>query len=100
MSKIFSVVSVYAPNECIAWGFRVPGFVRDEDDFWDLEDAEEMYEMATDCLEIEAQTYVFGDGESVRADDNDMKMLTEDFIDDECDCIEVNSFVVYVDEED
>ena len=100
MSKLFSVVSVYAPNECIGWDFRVPGFVRDEDDFWDIEYADDMYEMATGYLEIEAQTYVFGEGESVSADDNDMKMLTEDFIDNECDCIEVNSFVVYVDEED
>lgn len=100
MSKVFSVVSVYAPNECIGWDFRVSGFVRDEDDFWDIEGTEEMYEMATGYLEIEAQTYVFGEGESVSADDNDMKMLTEDFIDDECDCTEVNSFVVYVNEED
>jgi hypothetical protein len=91
MSKIFSVVEAYNGielMECIT-----PGFIRDADDFFCVDDMMEFYEEAIDDVEVSVSTYIFGEGESVNVDDEDMEMITDDFIA-ECDCIEVNKFVV------
>ena len=100
MSKIFSKVEAYDSDGMQSVEFRVAGWIRDEDDFFDCEDMDEFFEDATGDIEVEVQTYSFGDGESENASDSDMEALTEDFINNECDCIEVINFVIIKEDED
>ena len=99
MSKIFSKVEAYDSRGMQSVEFRVAGWVRDEDDFFDCDDMYEFYEDAAGDIEVEVQIYSFGYGESENASDRDMEVLTEDFIDNECDCIEVINFVIIKEEE-
>jgi len=94
MSKIFSQVEAYDGEGMQSVEFRVAGWVRDEDDFFDCDRMDEFYENAAGDIEVEVQIYSFGDGESENASDEDMKALTENFINNECDCIEIINFVI------
>ena len=94
MSKIFSKVEAYDGAGMQSVEFRTSGWVLDEDDFFDCDGMDDFYEDAEGDIEVDVQIYSFGDGESENADDADMKMLTEEFIDNECDCIEVRNFVI------
>lgn len=100
MSKIFSKVEAYDANGMQSVEFRVAGWIRDQDDFLDCDGMDEFYEEARGDLEVEVQIYSFGYGESEKASDNDMEELTEDFIDNECDCIEVINFVIIKEDEE
>lgn len=94
MSKIFSKVDAYDADGMQSVEFRTPGWILDEDDFLECDGMDGFVDDAEGDVEVEVQIYSFGDGESVSADDADMKMLTEEFIDNECDCIEVRNFVI------
>ena len=100
MSKIFSKVEAYDSRGMQSVEFRTSGWVRDEDDFFDCDEMDEFYEDAAGDIEVEVQTYSFGYGESENASERDMEALTEDFIDNECDCIEVINFVIIKEDED
>ena len=97
MSKIFSKVEAY--NGVSLVEFIASGWVRDEDDFLGCDDMDEFIEDATGDIEVEVQIYSFGYGESENASDRDMEGLTEEFIDNECDCIEVINFVIIKEDE-
>lgn len=99
MSKIFSCVEAYDDKGRQSVDFRVAGWVRDEDDFFDCDDMDEFYEDAEGDLEVVVNVYSFGEGESESASDDEMRMLTEEFIDNECDCIEVINFVIIKEED-
>ena len=94
MSKIFSCVEAYDDEGRQSVEFRVAGWVRDEDDFFDCDDMDEFYEDAKGDIEVVVNIYAFGEGESESASDDEMRMLTEEFISHECDCIEVINFVI------
>ena len=100
MSKIFSCVEAYDREGMQSVEFRVAGWVLDEDDFFDCDGMDDFYDEAKGDLEVEVQVYSFGNGESESANDEDMKMLTEEFIDNECDCVEVRNFVIIKEDEE
>ena len=97
MSKIFSKVEAY--NGVSLVEFIASGWVRDEDDFLYCDDMDEFVEGAVGDIEVEVQIYSFGYGEYENASDRDMEGLTEEFIDNECDCIEVINFVIIKEDE-
>lgn len=99
MSKIFSHVEAYDEKGMQSVEFRVAGWVRDEDDFFDCDTMDEFFEDAKGDLEVVVQVYSFGEGESEAASDDEMYMITEQFIDEKCDCIEVINFVIIKEEE-
>lgn len=94
MSSIFSKVEAYDSDGRQSVDFRTPGFVRDESDFLDIDGMDDFLEDAVGDIGVSVEVYIFGTGESNDATDEEMRALTEDFIDQECDCIEVINFVI------
>ena len=98
MSKIFSRIEVYD-------GFKmyesyVPGWVQDADDFFDTDFGSNFMSAIFNELDVDVRIYCFGDGESENADEEDIAMLTDEFIDKECDCIQGVAFTIYMNTED
>lgn len=98
MSKIFSCIE--ASDGFHAWGFTVPGWVQDEDDFLCTDHGSEITEMMMNDIDIEVRIYCYGEGESVAADDDDIEMLTEEFINNECDCIQTINFTIIMEDKE
>lgn len=94
MSKIFSHVTV--TDGFKSYEFYAPGWVQDEDDFFNTDCGWEM----TGTIDVDVRIYCFGDGESENADDADIAMLTEEFIEKECDCIQGIGFTIYMEDEE
>ena len=86
MSKMFSVVTLDAPNSLMTEHF-VPG---SPDGLDELLTCDEISEVLSewplgDTIEAKIQTYLYGDGETVRADVEDLAFFQERF--DELDAI-------------
>lgn len=98
MSKVFS--HVIATDGFKSYEFYVPGLVQDEDDFFNTDCGWEMIGAITGAIDVDVRIYCFGDGESERADETDIAMLTEEFIEKECDCIQGIGFTIYMEDEE
>jgi hypothetical protein len=98
MSKIFSCVE--ASDGFHAWGFTAPGWVQDEDDFLCTDRGSEIAELMMSDLDVDVRIYCYGEGESESATEEDVEELTEDFINNECDCIRGVGFTIYMEDED
>lgn len=98
MSKIFSHIAV-SDGFC-SWEFNAPGWVLDEDDFANTDAGSSIMDIAIGELDVDVRIYCFGEGESVSADADEVEMLTEEFIDKECDCIQGVGFTIYIEEEE
>ena len=97
MSKMFSVVTLDAPHSLMTEHF-VPG---SPDGLDELLDCDEISEVLAewplgDTIEAKIQTYLYGDGETVRADEEDLAFFREHFDElnasDALDCISDHSF--------
>lgn len=97
MSKIFSCVEVSDGFHC--WWFTAPGFVQDDDDFLWTDRGAEIAELAMSDLDVDSKIYCYGEGESEPATEEDLELLTEEFIDKECNCIRGVGFIVHIDED-
>ena len=80
MSKMFSVVTLDAPHFLMTEHF-VPG---SPDGLDELLDCDEISEVLAewplgDTIEAKIQTYLYGDGETVRADEEDLAFFREHF---------------------
>ena len=105
MSKMFSVVTLDAPHSLMTEHF-VPG---SPDGLDELLDCDEISEVLAewplgDTIEAKIQTYLYGDGETVRADEEDLAFFREHFDElnasDALDCISDHSFSFESDELD
>lgn len=105
MSKMFSVVTLDAPHSLMTEHF-VPG---SPDGLDELLDCDEISEVLAewplgDTIEAKIQTYLYGDGETVRADKEDLAFFREHFDEldasDSLDCISDHSFSFESDELD
>ena len=97
MSKIFSCIE--ASDGYHAWGFTAPGWVQDEDDFLCTDRGSDIAELMMSDLEVDVRIYCYGEGESDSATEEDVEALTEDFINNECDCIRGVAFTIYMEGE-
>ena len=97
MSKMFSVVTLDAPNSLMTEHF-VPG---SPDGLDELLTCDEISEVLSewplgDTIEAKIQTYLYGDGETVRADVEDLAFFQEHFEELDAigalDCISEHSF--------
>ena len=97
MSKMFSVVTLDAPHSLMTEHF-VPG---SPDGLDELLNCDEISEVLAewplgDTIEAKIQTYLYGDGETVRADEEDLAFFREHFDEldasDALDCISDHSF--------
>ena len=97
MSKMFSVVTLDASHSLMTEHF-VPG---SPDGLDELLDCDEISEVLAewplgDTIEAKIQTYLYGDGETVRADEEDLAFFREHFDEldasDALDCISDHSF--------
>ena len=70
MSKMFSVVTLDAPNSLMTEHF-VPGRPDGLDELLDCDEISEALSLwpLGDTIEAKIQTYLYGDGETVRADE-------------------------------
>ena len=98
MSKIFSCIE--ASDGFHVWWFTAPGFVQDEDDFRCTDQGSDIVETMMSDLEVDVRIYCYGEGESVTADNDDIEMITEDFINNECDCIQTINFTIIMEDEE
>ncbi len=105
MSKMFSVVTLDASHSLMTEHF-VPG---SPDGLDELLDCDEISEVLAewplgDTIEAKIQTYLYGDGETVRADEEDLAFFREHFDEldasDALDCISDHSFSFESDELD
>lgn len=105
MSKMFSVVTLDASHSLMMEHF-VPG---SPDGLDELLDCDEISEVLAewplgDTIEAKIQTYLYGDGETVRADEEDLAFFREHFDEldasDALDCISDHSFSFESDELD
>lgn len=97
MSKMFSVVTLDAPSSLMTEHF-VPGSPDGVDDLLECDEIREALSVwpLGDSIEAKIQTYLYGDGETVRADEEDLAFFQEHFDELECsgaiDCISDCSF--------
>lgn len=108
MSKMFSVVTLDAPNSLMTEYF-VPGRPDGLDGLDELLDCDEISEALSlwplgDTIEAKIQTYLYREGETVRADEDDLAFFREHFDElnasDALDCISDHSFSFESDELD
>lgn len=100
MSSIFSKVEVYDCASMQSIEFNAPGIIRDEDDFFDIPGMEEWFDEMYGDINVNAEVYIFGSGESYSATEEEIKALTEEFITEECDCIEIINFTIMKEDEE
>lgn len=98
MSKIFSRIE--ASDGFKSYEFYAPGWVQDEDDFINTDFGSNIMDIMTGDFDVDVRVYCFGEGESYPADDEDVELLTEEFIEKECDCIQTISFTIHMEDEE
>ena len=94
MSKKISKVSVECNSTLEVWEFKCGGWICDEDDFISTDIGGTIFEYLPGDLEVSIECGIYGEGESENATDEEVRELTDEFIDNEVDWIADNSFVI------
>lgn len=94
MSKKISKVLVECNSIGEVWEFKCGGWICNEDDFISTDIGNMIFEWDTGDLEVNVECGVYGEGESENATDEEVRELTDEFIDNEVDWIVDNSFVI------
>ena len=81
MSKKISKVSVECNSTLEVWEFKCGGWICDEDDFISTDLGATIFEYLPGDLDVSVECGVYGEGESENATDEEVRELTDEFID-------------------